>query len=275
MPNLTTFYCYDGSNYSALLPVLIDSQLPPLKKLPYPNSYMHLEDYVLCALLLKDRLESLTISDDTKYDILIDTVTARFCRLYDRLDRFQKLKDLHITKTIENDLDFDAPDNEFNSDAPDNEFVTYLIIPRLNMKKLSYSAVLDKAVLSYIMQKYPQLNNLSLQDESTRALLDLSALSRFYNYTSKIDNAAVNFLHAKSKVITESFGVCQDISNKMLENLVFEFHLRYMDYFGEAQIHITKSSSEQYILVKYLDDDFDATNSADILEKYESSVKKT
>jgi hypothetical protein len=211
-----------------LLNVLIDSKLPRLRSMSTVSLKSHFGDFITCALLARKQLETFNIFPEA-YNSRIrgENNVMHFNRLHSRLDQFENLSELSIWKHSGNNIDFMESVTEsclvmkkltflfLPESLTDEEEENLTVIdeykPRSNIKYLKCSGRTNDISqhLSYTMQKYPQLNKLGLELSTSfnAPKIDISLLSQFVAYLSKIKVVVVSKLLAEFEIIAEPIGL--------------------------------------------------------------------
>lgn len=216
LPNLQHF----NSLYSpCLIPTtnaLLDSKLTNLKNFAEPLVVTTSNDYVTCALLLKDRLETLLLAGE---GVLYE-------RLYDRLEQFKKLERIRIELALENpiegldlivdkcptvrviEVDLENELDYTSTVVVKDSIISQLYAPRLEVISLSVSrdkGELHQSLLAYVMHKYPNLKRLRYTAEGVE-LTNISILERLITYIAKLESHTINTIVTNVEWICDSIG---------------------------------------------------------------------
>lgn len=208
LPNLEVLEDFASVIYTPVKLTLIYSQMKSLKRLGVSSFSMgekEVEEYILCAILTKDSLENLYITDCSNFEVDPGTDgQLLFNCLYGRLDQFNRLKKIEIQKeTNEGILLLDSivescptleeivwrvkpSDTLRNNKMVSLNSITAKFIPRTNIKAFSSNdgKALDVKTIIYLMHKFPQLNVCSVGlHDSTKA--NKPVLKQFMRYLSK------------------------------------------------------------------------------------------
>lgn len=227
LPNLETLQDRTSITYSPVLHALVDSRLKHLRRLGTPSFHKGkdvLASYTSCAILMKDRLENLLISDKTG-DYFHDGQLF-FDRLYSRLGHFSRLQEITIIKVTDewiqllDDITKSCPalekitldiratgiqpnNNEISIDTISN------FVPSTNVKsfKADILGTLDEKILAYVMHKFPQLDECTLiNKESFIRETNQQIVEQFLHYTSKMKNFMVGDLALAQNAMSKALG---------------------------------------------------------------------
>lgn len=109
LPNLEAYLNLRLDAYAPLLDALANSRLPRLKRIDEPENGMSeregVGEYVVCALLMKDRLENIVIADNFRFPDERNSDKYFFNRLYSQIHHFKKLTSINITRTTNKVID--------------------------------------------------------------------------------------------------------------------------------------------------------------------------
>lgn len=217
--NLETLRDEAAISYTVVKLALMDSGLKSLKRIIIAFSYrlskIELAEYMSCALLMKDRLENLYFSDI--FDEDIDRML--FYQLRNRLGQFSRLKQLTIeakvtkegagfldgiiescSPTLEEVIFYGPSDHTLQNGNPivSMDSITRNFVPRTSIKRLIVHQYSDE-ILTYIMHKFPQLDECSLH---TEWYVSSEVVERFLNYAYRLKDYILNDLIVDHEMIT-------------------------------------------------------------------------
>lgn len=203
-----------------VIAVLLDSKLKNLISFGDHNSIPFSNDYVTCALLLRKRLQ----------DVSLRGAGEPYNRLYKKLHRFKKLEEL----TYETRLTY--PFEELDSVVEKclvlrklTIIVTHMQIRSLSdqtaavaekrIPLLQYSprpavqyleivrdyGKVDQSLLTYIIHKFPSLKRLVI-DTAGVHIKDASTFKCLISYLSKIDSVYIHKIHTDIRWICDGVG---------------------------------------------------------------------
>ncbi|CAO3619532.1 unnamed protein product [Mucor hiemalis] len=218
LPNVERFSSSQRISYLPIVNALLNNRLIHLKNLENPNIYATESDvtnYSTCALLMKDRIKELQICDT--FDAIKDPKQAKslFNLLYNNLHQFDKLSTLSIkndTNEVIKDLEYitsackTLEELSFNFSSLKN--LTHVsptafrafdtiseFVPELSIKSIKgYVKTADfYKVFSYIIHKFPQLQNFSLSvNTKDPAITDNQTITLLQKNMSKFNNCSVS-----------------------------------------------------------------------------------
>lgn len=219
LPNLQHFIPIESPLYIPILNALLDSKLDNLKSFAEPCNATASNNYVTCALLMKNRLETLLLAGE---GVLYE-------RLYDRLDQFKKLERLKIEISSKNpikdldsivekcstlrdiEVDFLLSELDFEGDWPtvivEDSAIPLFYAPRPEVNSLSVNrdqGELHQSLLAYVMHKYPNLKRLRFVSEEVE-LMGISILERLIAYIAKVED------HTIGPIVTNVEWVCDSV----------------------------------------------------------------
>ncbi|CAO3619464.1 unnamed protein product [Mucor hiemalis] len=265
LPNVERFPQSYKSSYFPTLNALLDNRLTKLNFLSVPDGSSDsckLTNYTTCALLIKNRLENLRISD-TFDDADENHIKSLFDLLYSRMNQFEKLRTVSIRKNTNQSIQvleyitdacktLKAIEFEFSSSGGEPDLSTMIDVdtnsnlefsPRSNIKSLD--GIVDASsfhkVFSYIIHKFPQLQNISLAStpNTEDTLVAQHTIVLLHNQISKIDNYFVSVKVNKSE-IWDTIGNIWDATSELgSENLT----IQYEEASEECRLSISKSKS--------------------------------
>lgn len=209
LPNLEELIDFSSVIYTPVKLAVVHSQMQPLKILGVSSFSMDeqdVEEYIECAIMMKDSLENLYITDCSNFEVdPIDNGHLLFDRLYDKLDQFNRLKEIEFRKdTNEGILLLDSivescptleqivwrlkPDDTLqNNRMVSSNSIASRFVPRTNIKRFLCNdgkKALDIKTVIYLMHKFPQLDVCSAGlHEST--ISNKPVLNQFMHYLSK------------------------------------------------------------------------------------------
>lgn len=227
LPNLETLQDRTSITCSPVLHALVDSRLKHLRRLGTPSFHKGkdvLASYTSCAILMKDRLENLLISDKTG-DYFHDGQLF-FDRLYSRLGQFSRLQEITIIKVTDewiqllDDITKSCPalekitldiransirlnNNEISIDTISN------FVPSRNVKsfKADLLGTLDEKILTYVMHKFPQLDECMLiNKEGVIRETNQQIVEQFLQYISKMKKFMVGDLALAQNAMSKTLG---------------------------------------------------------------------
>lgn len=219
LPRLESLQDDTGIAFTPLLLALKESQLTLLRKLEPLRAAAdenELAIYISCALLIKDRLENLLITDLSRGNgerLYSDP-------LYSKLGQFCRLKELNIERSTGHGIPLleyvvescpslesiefyfkDEDDLHNNSDTFNDRIENFT--PCRSVKKLrspNYRA-LDETFLVYVMHKFPQLKEFGMSyGGETPLRVSQQVLKQFLHY-----------LHRRRRFSTPTFTMNHDI----------------------------------------------------------------
>lgn len=229
LSNLEAINDYAQISFVPVMDALLDSRLKHLKRIQSPGSsttsYDNVFIYVSCALLLKDRLENLSITGISDKD---DNVLHSFGRLSARINQFSRLKELYISKQTTDAILF--LDNIIESCPPSLESIRFRItidresiqtnthfsideistlVPRPNIKHFqNFGGLFSEGnIFTYVEHKFPQLDflRLELSENTTTQKISSETLEQFLHYMSRIKKPSVSVYLDYNNII-KSFG---------------------------------------------------------------------
>lgn len=206
LPNLECLRDDFSFIYAPLQQALINSQFKSLKRLevsPHRIGKDELAEYLSCALLMKDHLENLYISDSE-----IHYGEQLFHRLYSQLDEFDHLKEVTVLSSATDEGIF-VLDSIVERCGPTLKEIVFFahrgdgnrskkeacmdsITPRTNIKWFTVDKVSD-IMLTYLMRKFPQLEICSLREEgNVSQKTSPHILDQFSRYSSRLKELYVH-----------------------------------------------------------------------------------
>lgn len=227
LPNLKRVGFRRSSGYDFLLDAL------KLNKLPYLN---HVEPairrkdkapYTACVMILKKRLKNLKLVNVHAYEQqeyeIEDQRSILFHSIFDKLDEFDKITDLFISKKSNNNIDLLE---KVTKSCPllkkvELEFTCYLggedssninmvgVIPASKVSKLVFSGGVnyDSTFTAYLATKFPKLNMLVITGQSDRiGHLNEFQLESYLHYLSSIPNVTVDEIPVQNQALVSSLG---------------------------------------------------------------------
>ncbi|CAO3619473.1 unnamed protein product [Mucor hiemalis] len=267
LPNLQFFYVKnDLFSYVPVLNALLESHLTSLKVIHTPVSNLskcEVANYTTCALLMRDRLEKLHITD--YYRAITEATESRlyFDRLYNKLHQFDKLNHLVIKKRTNNGIQVfeyiveackTLERIQFDFDD-DDEFVPQLLTqgasdtitkfsPRSNIKFINGTMYIHSfsLIFSYIVHKFPQLRVISLRMISDgRTFIEPHTITLLYQHLSKLDHCSVTDLAIRPEDLGDAIGSYWDSTSMLGSN---DISVRYPKNFIPGE-HILLSVSRR------------------------------
>lgn len=265
LPNLQVFRDCTAVSYVPIVDALIESRLKFLKRLASPFTSelnRNLLVYTTCALLIRDRLENLFLYGGYGRNL----EQLYFNRLYSKLDQFSQIKEITIDKDTPEGIQLldDVIDkcpsslekiwcNIHPCDPfmkPD-DFETFVnknismyeistLAPKSNVKVFisRLSRALDDKILMYIMRKFPQLEELTLEHfYNDTHIISANVFEQFLHYVSRLSEVDVYRLNVDQGSIIESYANFWDAtSEKGWEHVKF----RYSEYVSRDKISLGK-----------------------------------
>lgn len=212
--------------YIPISKALTQSQLRFLRRIPVRSAASlkgdELDMYVSCALLLKDRLESITVTDDVG-SLSPSEEQLPFNRLYNQLNQFVRLKEIHIQRKAEeviqlvDDIVEICPSLKHIELRPPPDKVDLLktsfnvseiskFTPRSNIETVTtiVDDIWNEKMFMYILHKFPRLQKLTLH--STNKPISLNRLEQVLHCLSICNNFKVQELYADHDIITKAMG---------------------------------------------------------------------
>lgn len=271
LPNLETLQDHTSITCSPVLHALVDSQLNCLKSLGIPSfdeGKDVLATYVSCAILLKDRLENLLISDKTS--TYFHDGELFFDRLYCRLGQFSRLREITMIKMTE---DWMVLVDNIAERCPSLEKITLKIRPnyiqRINSNNVSIDAIrnfvpstnikslkadllgtLDEKILAFVMHKFPQLDECTLGlNQCLIQEANQQVLEQFLHYISKVKKFKVGQFALAPNAMIKTMGDFWSVTSTYGKESV---HFYYADNETKETLTIGKERTKIiYILEDY------------------------
>ncbi|CAO3608936.1 unnamed protein product [Mucor hiemalis] len=207
---------------------LLDSQLTRLKSLrePFPTSGLcEIANYTTCALLMKDRLSELHVSD--RYWSMTDANIGEsyLGRLYDKLHQFNKLEILHIDRKTNKEVEmleyivescktlrelnfnFASYNNLARSQVYGASYAT--LIPRSNVKTINgyINALSISTVIPYIIRKFLQLQKIVMKVRTDISIYtDEDTIDSLYEFLANVKEFSINGLGANPDTAWDIVG---------------------------------------------------------------------
>lgn len=208
LPNLEILQDQDSMIHTPLKRALLDFQLKALRRVEPPISgkagIAELVDYISCALLIKDRLENLEITNSVNW--------LSHDELYRRLGEFSRLKELglerkssekillleDIVKTCPSleSIQITFAEGSNSSSVSVDEIRNY--VPAANIKRLSlYSKeAYNEEFFAYVTHKFPRLVSLRITCEKrTPEGINQQVVERFLHYLSGMNDFGSPFFN--------------------------------------------------------------------------------
>lgn len=218
LPNLEYFTPTNSPCYTLIADALLDSKLNNLKSFGLPTKFSYSRKYVTCALIMRNRLQTLLMVGDG----------VQYKRLYDRLDQFKGLEEILLKTTSKNHIkELEAIDEKCSGlrevsleihrdrwseyeppDELDEKNIPLLYTPRPLIHTLRISRDYDEPspeLMSYIVHKYPNLKKFFFGVDTVE-IMDKSLLYRFFAYLANIENVELNTIGTDLALISESVG---------------------------------------------------------------------
>ncbi|CAO3619476.1 unnamed protein product [Mucor hiemalis] len=228
-------------SYVPVLNALLESHLTRLKTIHEPTlnlSQSEVATYTTCALLMRDRLETLHIFDN--YKAITEAAESRlyFDRLYSKLHQFDKVNNLIIK--LKTNFGIQVLDNIVESckalEQINFNFVSSIVgassqrlslddsdpfakfTPRSNIKSINGTMYIPafSLIFSYIMHKFSQLQSIYLYlvtDSITT--IDPQTITLLFKYLSKFDKYSVSNLTILDEDLCDTIGEYWKSSSKL------------------------------------------------------------
>lgn len=228
LPNVEFFYEPYKSEYLHTMNALLDSQLTRLKSLREPfqtSGLCEIANYTTCALLMKDRLSELHVSD--RYWSMTDANIGEsyLGRLYDKLHQFNKLEILHIDRKTNKEVEmleyivescktlrelnfnFASYNNLARSQVYGASYAT--LIPRSNVKTINgyINALSISTVIPYIIRKFLQLQKIVMKVRTDIPIYtDEDTINSLYEFLANVKEFSINGLGANPDTAWDIVG---------------------------------------------------------------------
>lgn len=208
LPNLEILQDQDSIIYTPLKRALLDFQLKALRRVEPPISWkagtLEWFNYIPCALLIKDRLENLEITNSINWRSHYD--------LYSRLGEFSQLKKLRLRRKsgekilLLEDIVKTCPSLESiriiftegsnSSSVSVDKIRNY--VPAANIKRLSlYSKeAYNEEFFAYVLHKFPRLVSLRIACEKrTPVGINQQVVEQLLHFLSRMNDFASPFFN--------------------------------------------------------------------------------
>lgn len=210
LPNLQHFSPQGSRCYAPLTDALLDSKLNSLISMGCDDMVPFSNDYITCALLLKDRLKILTLAGEG----------ALFYRLYNKLHQFKKVEAVilrgvstnimeKLDTIVEKCTSIQFLDVTFDEAILQNDRPTTLLYtPRSTIDTLVINGrnMPHQSLLLYIMHKFQNLKNLEIHISDSIKVVDISTLRRFAIYAGKIKDLSICSISTDIESICDGVG---------------------------------------------------------------------
>ncbi|CAO3627543.1 unnamed protein product [Mucor hiemalis] len=215
LPNLQQFTTTNPPCYTPITDALLESKLSRLRTLQEPKDNSLSNDYITCALLMKDCLKDITLVGQG----------VRFDRLYNRLQLFEKLEKVTVRRNATISMDeldliiekcgsalrevhvsfWKEWDDGPTTDADERDIHLYTPKPEIHTLSIKLKEEAHHSLLDYVMYKYTNLKMLRFAVESVK-IMDKSTFERFIDYLSKIEETSVGSIVTDVKWICDNVG---------------------------------------------------------------------
>lgn len=233
LPNLK---CIDMSSKSGMMKYLLDAllakQLPCINRLDPPFVEEELDHYIQCALLLKNRLENLSIVDFTLYEPRNsgddeETILRRnrgsvlFHRLYDKLNEFTRVNGLRLATRSNNDINWlervteccpllESLDMSLHPALEVNTGVQIQnIIPAPKVRHLAFGKIqlLNPLLTRYLASKFPSLKSLEIYEAMNQTVpLSKVDFEDFLAHLSRINRVDISSMPFDNRFFVDTIG---------------------------------------------------------------------
>lgn len=238
LSNLPNLQHFDSSTpcFQLIADALIESKLNNLTTLGDPLRIPFTNEYVTCALLMKDRLQNAVLEGNelpyyrlhSKLDqfkkleeIIVDKAFTKFVEEFDPiLEKCANLRKIVVRYDLYLDEHMEIAQWEEEIDAP---FV-YKPNPEIYSLQIKNSFQAQSGLLTYIMHKYPNLKTLRLTKGDIE-VTNMSIFRRCCTYLSKIENLYMERINTDVERISEVGGSCWEAMRSKQPNKLIDFRI--------------------------------------------------